>query len=375
MSNQVKWIIRVRTHLETKLNSRVLSCVSFACRSDSCFCTSFWRSRIESSRDWWGNLKRINLVDTWTSQLIRQLFLTWSNSLCRLFSESWCCPPSGVPSRATSGCFHLWLRNSKGIRLHLFCLSLINYRYLFRYATPPTRDVINSSTILLITAHRRLGDILSNNRPLAVVDDYRQNRRLVKIPPQFLLSAQTSREWVRCAIVNFRVHLVQNKRTAAKMPDQNTKFVNSLYLKNLVENYYQENDVKIKAYTVEPASPSDIGRSSMNRVLMKYGWSVNFHSRLVFMWSAPIHWNDRLKSTLSNSPRLRFLQLIRYTSRETPCGSLSLVMKLKPLQGELSRFCQNSDAFLKEQLVYNTIVKEIRAELKPIAGKLDFVPE
>lgn len=55
------------------------------------------------------------------------------------------------------------------------------------------------------------------------------------------------------------------------MPDQNTKFVNSLYLKNLIENYYEENDVKVKAYTVEPASPTEIGRSSMNRVLVKYG--------------------------------------------------------------------------------------------------------
>lgn len=67
--------------------------------------------------------------------------------------------------------------------------------------------------------------------------------------------------------------------------------------------------------------------------------------------------------------------MIRYTSQENPCGSLSLVMKLKPLKGELSRFYQNSDAFHKEQTVYNTIVKDIRAELKPIAGKLDFVPE
>lgn len=67
--------------------------------------------------------------------------------------------------------------------------------------------------------------------------------------------------------------------------------------------------------------------------------------------------------------------MIRYTSQENPCGSLSLVMKLKPHKGELSRFYQNSDAFAKEQAVYNSIVKDIRVELKPIAGKLDFVPE
>lgn len=55
------------------------------------------------------------------------------------------------------------------------------------------------------------------------------------------------------------------------MPDKNTKFVNSLYLKTLIENYYQETDIKVKAYTVEPASPTETGRSSMNRVLVKYG--------------------------------------------------------------------------------------------------------
>lgn len=119
------------------------------------------------------------------------------------------------------------------------------------------------------------------------------------------------------------------------MPDENTKFVNSLYIKNLIENYYQENDVKIKGYSVEPASPGDgpTGRSSMNRVLIKY------------------------------------------TSRESPSGSLSLVMKLKPTKGELSKYCQNSDSFLKEQTVYNKVVPEILNELKPIAGKLEFVPE
>lgn len=55
------------------------------------------------------------------------------------------------------------------------------------------------------------------------------------------------------------------------MPDDNTKFVNSLYIKNLIESYYQEYDVKIKGYSVEPASAVDstTGRSSMNRVLVK----------------------------------------------------------------------------------------------------------
>lgn len=63
------------------------------------------------------------------------------------------------------------------------------------------------------------------------------------------------------------------------MPDQNTKFVNSLYLKNLIENYFQENEVKVKAYTVEPASLTETGRSSMNRVLVKYE---------IFFWSCDV---------------------------------------------------------------------------------------
>lgn len=62
------------------------------------------------------------------------------------------------------------------------------------------------------------------------------------------------------------------------MPDQNTKFVNSLYLKNLIESYYQENEVKVKAYTVEPASLNDTGRSSMNRVLVKYEYFESYDS-------------------------------------------------------------------------------------------------
>lgn len=51
-----------------------------------------------------------------------------------------------------------------------------------------------------------------------------------------------------------------------------TKFVNSLFLTNLIQTQYGETEVKIKAYDVEPAS-ADINdpyaRSSMNRILIK----------------------------------------------------------------------------------------------------------
>lgn len=54
------------------------------------------------------------------------------------------------------------------------------------------------------------------------------------------------------------------------MPDENTKFVNSLFLKNLIENQYGESDVKIKSYTTESASGGDAkALSSLNRILVK----------------------------------------------------------------------------------------------------------
>lgn len=57
------------------------------------------------------------------------------------------------------------------------------------------------------------------------------------------------------------------------MPDENTKFINSLFLKNLIENQYGENSVKVKNYIVEPASPAGstdiVSRSSLNRILVR----------------------------------------------------------------------------------------------------------
>lgn len=57
------------------------------------------------------------------------------------------------------------------------------------------------------------------------------------------------------------------------MPKTNdTKFVNSLLLTNLIQSHYGETEVKIKAYDVEPATgatPNPYARSSMNRILVK----------------------------------------------------------------------------------------------------------
>lgn len=35
------------------------------------------------------------------------------------------------------------------------------------------------------------------------------------------------------------------------MADQKTKFINSFFLKNLLENKYQQTDVNVKKYTLE----------------------------------------------------------------------------------------------------------------------------
>lgn len=56
------------------------------------------------------------------------------------------------------------------------------------------------------------------------------------------------------------------------MPSEDTKFVNSLFLKNLIENQFGDTNVQVKSYSVEPAGgpTKDVAaRSSMNRVLVR----------------------------------------------------------------------------------------------------------
>lgn len=61
------------------------------------------------------------------------------------------------------------------------------------------------------------------------------------------------------------------KNKNEKMSDENTKFINSLFLKNLIEHQYGEFDVQVKKFTIEATSGENktITRSSMSRVLVK----------------------------------------------------------------------------------------------------------
>ncbi|XP_055643723.1 uncharacterized protein LOC129779952 isoform X2 [Toxorhynchites rutilus septentrionalis] len=63
-----------------------------------------------------------------------------------------------------------------------------------------------------------------------------------------------------------------------------TRFVNSLFLTNLIQSHYGETDVKIRAYDVEPATIGTTNhcvRSSMNRILVKYVSRENPSEKIV----------------------------------------------------------------------------------------------
>lgn len=118
------------------------------------------------------------------------------------------------------------------------------------------------------------------------------------------------------------------------MANENTKFINSLFLKNLIEQQYGERDVKIKAYTVEP--PSENGktftRATINRILVKY-------------------------------------------SSSTKEEILSFVTKVKPTKGELSDEFKVSGDFNKEVQVYKTLMPAFTNVLKTIGEKIEFTPK
>lgn len=119
------------------------------------------------------------------------------------------------------------------------------------------------------------------------------------------------------------------------MANENTKFINSLFLKNLIENKYGEKDVKIKTYTVE--QPSENGnvftRATINRIFVKYSSST--------------------------------------TKEEI----ISFVTKIKPTKGELSDEFKLSGDFTKEVQVYQTVLPAFTNVLKKIGEKIDFTPK
>lgn len=118
------------------------------------------------------------------------------------------------------------------------------------------------------------------------------------------------------------------------MANENTKFINSLFLKNLIENNYGQKDVKIKTYTVE--QPSENGntytRASINRIFVKYSSSTKTED------------------------------------------IISFVTKIKPTKGELSAEFKLSGDFAKEVQVYKTVLPAFGNVLKKIGEKIEFTP-
>jgi hypothetical protein len=119
------------------------------------------------------------------------------------------------------------------------------------------------------------------------------------------------------------------------MANENTKFINSLFLKNLLENQLEKKDVKIKTYSVE--APSENGtlvtRASLNRVFVKY------------------------------------------SAQGIAEDVLTFVTKVKPTRGELSAEFKISADFTKEILVYKEILPAVHKTLKRIGERIDFTPK
>lgn len=119
------------------------------------------------------------------------------------------------------------------------------------------------------------------------------------------------------------------------MANENTKFINSLFLKNLIENNYAQKDVKIKTYTIE--QPSENGntytRASINRIFVKYS-----------------------SSTVTEEV-------------------ISFVTKVKPTKGELSAEFKLSGDFTKEVQVYSIVAPALANILKKIGEKIEFTPK
>ncbi|XP_040160853.1 uncharacterized protein LOC120898712 [Anopheles arabiensis] len=116
-----------------------------------------------------------------------------------------------------------------------------------------------------------------------------------------------------------------------------TKFVNSLFLTNLIQTQYGETEVKIKAYDVEPAS-ADINdpyaRSSMNRILIKY------------------------------------------TSKENPTETvITFVAKIKPTEGLLVEQFKKADVFEKEILMYKSVLPSMVTMIAKLGSVIELAPQ
>jgi len=119
------------------------------------------------------------------------------------------------------------------------------------------------------------------------------------------------------------------------MSDENTKFINSLFLKNFIESpQFGEKDVKIKAYTIEPLSEygSAFTRASIKRVLVKY-------------------------------------------SSQSKSDIISFVAKIKPSKGDLSEQFKLSGDFTKEVVIYKSILPSLSKVLEKVSENVQFTPK
>lgn len=183
-----------------------------------------------------------------------------------------------------------------------------------------------------------------------LIDDAQPSE--AKIPPSFSCALTLSEFWYCEADISIIALVFADKQHTKvisvsdevancsevklnSMANENTKFINSLFLRNLIENQYGQKDVKIKSYTVE--QPSENGnvytRASINRIFVKYSSS---------------------------------------TTKE---DIISFVTKIKPTKGELSDEFKISGDFTKEVQIYKTVVPALGNILKKIGEKIDFVPK
>ncbi|XP_062556228.1 uncharacterized protein LOC134221062 [Armigeres subalbatus] len=116
-----------------------------------------------------------------------------------------------------------------------------------------------------------------------------------------------------------------------------TKFVNSLFLTNLIQSQFGESEIKIKAYDVEPATAEindPYARSSMNRILVKY------------------------------------------VSRENPVeNAITFVAKIKPVEGQLAEEFKKSDVFDKEIFAYKNVLPKLVTVISKLGGAVELAPQ
>lgn len=116
------------------------------------------------------------------------------------------------------------------------------------------------------------------------------------------------------------------------MPDTETKFINSLFLKNLIENLFEENNVQVKKFSIEKGSLNETIRSSLSKIIIKF------------------------------------------TSQESIDGRLTLIAKIKPTTGELTEEYKKCDIFDKEIFIYKRILPNFVDILKKVGGKVEIAP-